>query len=796
MFRWLASRIKFFFTLFVVGSVLGGGVVAWWVFQSHSLNRVWPLLTMTALGQSPVTLREGTVSFRFLADGDLFRVEIQDALAFCEPSVLVAEIPEAVIRVSMNLDVVLRVRGLTVFGHESDEGVSLGQGGNCVQPRSSGARAASIGGWIADSVQLSLPFPLVKADLERVSLRIDAYPAIDVNARVTFLRNRLVKARVVIQTQDDQIVGSVDYRSESDFWDCTLSGRIRAFEGAYTLIPGVEALSDRVAMVRVTLQARIGQDQGEATLALHSASIFDSEVSRLVARVRFDQGNVQVSSRGLVNGREVGFQARAKGDPTLFDAVDRVEGRGSILFEDQVARLSGEWLTDRNRFLFAIRDLPGSWGAFFTSEIEITSVFSATSVLVLDRNGRITSATINVSAQDGEIVFSEIFAHPVRITEFQGVLMTRDVDRLSSFPYLNPKQLQLDYTAVLVSEETSPTLVRGSVALSSTENISIEIDFKDLSIPKVQAFWPLGVAPRSRRWIGERIHDGRFSSLSIVLRAIAQDSSLRIKTVAIEFSGEDLTIQYLDRMPLVYGVRARGVYEDQVLTIHFEQGYSGPERPLVNLAETDLTIEYLDGLPYLTVEAALRGTVVDSVEFLDMLSIKAIDRLSEEIVPRQGTQRTTLSLMFPLSNREGAAEGHFHIDTILEDTVLTLDGHSIRDLSGEVFFDIFKEEARGSLRGAAYGATGAVQFDTVYSQDRIEADLRFDGVHETGVEFFGSEFVGRVTGEAWLWMNSQETQIDVALDLSDSGWDVRCSRIRNLGRLTLNLSSALGSPTR
>ena len=774
MFRSLASQIKFLLALFVVGSVLGGGVLAWWVFQSHSLNTVWPLLTMTALRQSPVTLREGTVSFRFLEDGDLFRVKIQDALAFCEPSVLVAEIPEAVIRVSINLDVVLQVSGLMVFAHESDQGVSLGHGqvANCDQPRSAGARAETITRWIADSVQLSLPFPLIKADLERASLRIKNYPPVDINARVTFLRNRLVKARFVIQTQGDQIVGSVDY--QSDFWDCTLSGRIRAFEGAYTLIPEVDALLDRVAMVHMTLRARIRPNQGEMTLALHSASVFDTEVSRFVARVGFDQGNVQVTSRGLVNRREVAFQARVNGYPTLFDAVDRIEGSGSILFEDQVSRFSGEWLleADRYRLLFTIRDLPGSWGAFFTSEVEITSVFSATSVLVLDRNGRITSATINLSAQEGEIVFTEIFAHPVRITEFQGVLMTRDVDRLSSFPYLNPEQLQLDYTAILVSEETSPTLVWGAIALSSTENISIEIDFKDLSIPKVQALWPLDVAPRSRRWIGERIHEGWLSSLSIVLGAVVEDSSLRIKTVAVEFSGEDLTIQYLKRMPLVYGVRARGVYEDEVLTIHFEQGYSGRERPLVNLAETDLTIEYLNGLPYLTLEAALHGTVVDSVEFLDMLSIKAINRLSEEIVARQGSQTTTLSLMLPLSNREESAERHFHINTILEDTVLTLDDHSIRDLSGRIFFNIFKEEARGSLQGMAYGVTSAVQFQTVYSQDRIEADLRIDAAHKTGVEFFGSEFVGRVKGQAWMWMNSQETQIDIDLDFSDSGWDV------------------------
>ena len=776
MFRSLASQIKFLLALFVVGSVLGGGVLAWGVFQSHSLNTVWPLLTMTALRQSPISLREGTVYFRFLKDGDLFRVTIQDALAFCEPSVLVAEIPEAVIRVSMNWDVALRVSGLTVFAHESDQGVSLGraQGANCFQPRSAGARAASISGWIADSVQLSLPFPLVKADLERASLKIDTYPSVDVNAKVAFLRNRLVKARVVIQTQDDQIVGSVDYRSEADFWDCTLSGRIRAFEGAYTLIPGVDALLDRVAMVRVTLRAKIRPNQGEMTLALHSASVFDSEVSRFVARVGFDQGNVQIASRGLVNRREVGFQARVNGDPTFFDAVDRVEGSGSILFEDQVTRFSGEWLleTDRHRLLFAIHDLPGSWGAFFTSEVEISSVFSATSVLVLDRNGQVTSATITLSAQEGEIVLNEIFTHPVRITEFQGVLMTREVDRLSSFPYLNPEQLQLDYTAILVSEETDPTLIWGAIALSSTEDISIEIDFKDLTIPQVQAFWPLDVAPRSRRWIREGIREGRFSSLSFVLGVVVEDSSLRVKLVSAEFSGEDLTIQYLKRMPLVYGVRASGVYENEVLNIHFEQGYSGRERPLINLAETDLTIEYLDRVPYLTLEGALYGTVVDSVEFLDMLSIKAIGRLSDEMVARQGTYRTTVSLMLPLSNREGSAERHFHINMILEDTVLTLDNHSIRDLSGRVFVNIFKEEARGSLRGVAYGVTSAVQFHTVYSQDRIEADLRIEAVHETGVEFFGSEFVGRVKGQAWLWMNDQETQVDVELDLSDSGWDV------------------------
>ena len=94
--------------------------------------------------------------------------------------------------------------------------------------------------------------------------------------------------------------------------------------------------------------------------------------------------------------------------------------------------------------------------------------------------------------------------------------------------------------------------------------LNVDATVTDLPIDRVPDYWPSNVAENARRWIDDHLHDGIVDGATIGVALSAGRSSpgdFTIEELGGGLSYTDLTVDYLPGMPPVTGVDGRGTFD-------------------------------------------------------------------------------------------------------------------------------------------------------------------------------------------------------------------------------------------
>ncbi|SIO08152.1 AsmA-like C-terminal region [Rhodovulum sp. ES.010] len=299
--------------------------------------------------------------------------------------------------------------------------------------------------------------------------------------------------------------------------------------------------------------------------------------------------------------------------------------------------------------------------------------------------------------------------------------------------------------------------------------ISVDADIPRIDEDRLLALWPLGLAPRTRAWIDERVQTGAF----LDVRAAVRRTPGAPAEIALGHRFRDATVKVLSTMPPIEGGHGYGTILDQGYTLSVEGGTI--RAPLGGRIDVTGSVFQVPDIapddPPATIRLRTRSSISAALSLIDLppLEIPARVGLDPDLAEGEAVLETRLDL--PLRKGLSLADIGYGVrgtltgvrsDALLEGRLLAADtldlaaGPDGVTISGAARVD--GVPVRGAWRMQP-GAPGSRVEGTAELSQRLNADL--------GLGLPPGTFEGRARAEFTLTLPDEgPPRFTVGSDLS------------------------------
>lgn len=283
--------------------------------------------------------------------------------------------------------------------------------------------------------------------------------------------------------------------------------------------------------------------------------------------------------------------------------------------------------------------------------------FSARGTFVLD-TAHFSDLPINPSVKDwGNYLKKTILSadFDVKLTESEGNLSIPPVYPISlAIKRLNAKfQLENQHFYLksldLIHEGTTVSF-HGDIDYKDLKNIGIRLigQAKQIPVDRLSILWPEGLAASARTWVVENISVGSAEKATLSMEGkliLDPIISFNLERLSGIIDAENITVRYLDNLPLVKGAYGQCQYTQENFCIQAKGTVNG-----LNIEKSDIVISDFDqDEQQIKINLLLSGPVDKALEIISYDPLNLTQKLGIEH-PKifKGDSLTDLSLHFPL----------------------------------------------------------------------------------------------------------------------------------------------------
>ncbi len=194
--------------------------------------------------------------------------------------------------------------------------------------------------------------------------------------------------------------------------------------------------------------------------------------------------------------------------------------------------------------------------------------------------------------------------------------------------------------------------MKGLVSMEA-EGFSLDADLHlaNVSAEQLSLYWPLILAPKSRKWVIENVSEGHLSEAQIQFRIQpGDDLNIRLPREDIKATlfVEDATIQYLPEFPRAVDVDATLEFTENAMSATITEASTGQ----VNVADGSMAIDdLLSDNPYLSLSLPVNVNAAETVRWLTMPALDlGVEELKLNPEQAQGSVDATVDVAVQLGS--------------------------------------------------------------------------------------------------------------------------------------------------
>ncbi len=347
----------------------------------------------------------------------------------------------------------------------------------------------------------------------------------------------------------------------------------------------------------------------------------------------------------------------------------------------------------------------------------------------------------------------------------------------------NLQDLQLDvFSANLAG---SDILASGVVSLASASKdmaIRAKASIKNVPAGNVHAFWPLGVAPKTRDWITTNITAGNISEASANINIGFGDLNKPVlpkEDIDANIALSDADVTYLPDHPQIKKVAANVHVDGLSLDAAISTAQFMDE---TKLSEGRVYIADLNpDNPYLEVTLAAQSTAGDTIRFLNLPRLKKAEKLALNDKTATGTIKGKAKVGFHFYAPEDSAESDINFDIAADLINMSqpnfMNKFDLKEVNGAIVLnnDLLAFKGSGGVNGASVSDTQVkylfkpqsgenAGFDTIID---VQATAPVESLPRFGYPAF-SFLSGKVGVKATVKEGPQNEAATASIDLTNA----------------------------
>ncbi|WP_417689560.1 AsmA-like C-terminal domain-containing protein [Roseibium sp.] len=575
-----------------------------------------------------------------------------------------------------------------------------------------------------------------------------------------------------------------------------------------TRIDALARVAGRVGPWQLQLTRRIGEgEEDEKRLSLLFREISLGELLDAEQEVR--------SGKGLGLPLSVRFDTRFENNGAFKVAslVTRASdgwfqlGRSSVRYDDVALAL--EWVADRPGIeITTSHAIYGNTQIFFSGSIQIPEEAGA-------------DWTIDLATERAQFGSSDIPLAPMTI------------DGISIDGRIDPVGRTFFFDEALLKSGPSQIMASGSVELRADgPYIAVAVDGKDIPYGLTKQVWPITLVPPARRWIIDRIHDGRITHFSY--QAAVRPPAFNPADPDPGWSGNDMTmelqfqgaeIEPVGDVPRISGVDGTVTIADEILTVRGSDGIARTEDgsevevpsatfKILNLRDRENKLGVLD--------VDLVGDAGDLGEIVDREPFRVLERADVSSDGVSGPSEATIHAEFPMRKQVDLAEVDWWAEAVSKSFTASkpIKGHTIA--KGNIRLQADRSQLAVVGKGVLDGLPADINLllplggSKVKPRQGVVLDVSADQLKQRGIDltaFLDGPMVVRVVdlaGQRTFEIDLEQTRVRLdalgwekapnvpatvrfVLDPQDDGQEVRDFRLLSDGvEVAGNLSLSSG----
>lgn len=437
---------------------------------------------------------------------------------------------------------------------------------------------------------------------------------------------------------------------------------------------------------------------------------------------------------------------------------------------------SAQWSRTTNEATAHVQfdKMPGHLPCTFTSCGPVKNVegeFSGKISLGFGRNFRLKNADIVVDTLNSKLDIPEYFAEPLDIKK--GFMSARVTERGKHF-VLNELNLKLRDT----------NFMGHGNAIKHREGWSAQINAEAGPVPmkKLYKYWPLTMAPESRKWVTTEISDGLARKATLQVTLQPQDfkqEHFPDHFLLSEIDAENLTVNYLPGFPPVKGAHGHVKFTGETMDASVS---SGTVLTGTKVAGSRVYIPNLNA-PSTPMEAHLQvsGPARDAATLLALEHFKFEDALQLNPEALGGDVEGHLKLGFEAFS--GNTDGAINFDKVTYDIDGILKGLNQKKLWGKMDLQALDGTLKTTNSNFEFNGTSTVDDTSLklsatqksggHMQVKVGGTLGQKEFASVGLPDMPEVKSGKAAVDAELEVGSDDTIIKRAdIDLSDLELDV------------------------
>jgi len=163
-------------------------------------------------------------------------------------------------------------------------------------------------------------------------------------------------------------------------------------------------------------------------------------------------------------------------------------------------------------------------------------------------------------------------------------------------------------------------------------------------IADLDLYWPQGVAKNARRWVLERIPEGRAEDFEALARVrLPVDAAPVFESVTGGFNGRGVSLRYLEALPAIRNAAGKATFTKDNFEVEFAGGESeglaiiGGRLRIAGFKNPDKLFE---------VEGTIEGSLADTLKYLGHPSLRYASKMGIPVEGVGGRVRTRLKVNF------------------------------------------------------------------------------------------------------------------------------------------------------
>jgi hypothetical protein len=385
-----------------------------------------------------------------------------------------------------------------------------------------------------------------------------------------------------------------------------------------------------------------------------------------------------------------------------------------------------------------------------------------------------------------------VFADPVRFA--QGAV---DV-RVTFDPF------RIDVGQMVLIDRGRRIDAAGDIS-ADAEGWTFALDFgiDAIASERLLALWPVGIVPKTRKWLAENVATAELFDLKAALRTRPGAEPV----LSLDYSFRDADVRFMRTLPPVQRGRGYATIHDNAYTLVLEAGFlTPPEGGEVDVAGSVLRVADIRVAPAMgELRIATQSTITAALSLLDQPPFGFLTKAGRAVDEADGKATISAMLRFPLARGVKPADVSYSVDGILTDV------RSERIIPGRslVAERLTVQATPEGIRIGGAGAIDGVPFDAVWAQlfgaanigrstvrGEVELSQRF--VDAFGIGLPKGSVGGRGRGNLMLEMERGEparfslsSRLEgIDLSIAGLGWSKPARRAG-----TLSVEGRLGTPT-